>query len=79
MTAAKAAPASRAREGDHVHRGRNASAPPATQLQLQVLPLPRQQGQVEQRPLSPLAEVFVSKEGHENTSAAGVGAGEDIV
>ena len=44
MAVTKAASALCTRECNHVHRGRDASAPPTTQLQLHVLPLSQQQG-----------------------------------
>ena len=67
--AVKGAQASHAHETDHARRDRNATAlraPP----QLQILPRPQQQGHEEQRPPSPLTEVFVQRGWHRNTSAA---------
>ena len=64
----KTAPASRALKNDHVRRNRNAAAPRARQLQ--IMSRPWQQEHEGQKPPSPLAEVFVPKEWHGNTSAA---------
>ena len=56
----KAAPASHAHKNDHVRKDRDAAAPRARQLQ--IMSQPRQQKHEGQKPLSPLAEVFVPKE-----------------